>query len=54
LALLTARLEDATPERRSALALRARAALERLAAEADRAGRRDEAALYRSAIHDLP
>jgi tetratricopeptide (TPR) repeat protein len=53
LALLSARLEDATPERRKELAPRARATLERLAAEADAAGRRDEAALYRGAIDAL-
>jgi tetratricopeptide (TPR) repeat protein len=53
LALLSARLEDATPERRRALAPRARAALERLAVEAEAAGRLDEAALYRSAMQGL-
>jgi len=54
LALLSARLEDATPARRAELAPRARAALERLAAEAEAAGRREEAALYRGAIDLLP
>jgi tetratricopeptide (TPR) repeat protein len=54
LALLSARLEDATPERRNVLAPRARAALERVASEADMQGRLEEAALYRSAIRNLP
>jgi tetratricopeptide (TPR) repeat protein len=54
LALLVARLEDAAPERRVELGARARAALERLAVEADAAGRHDEAALYRGAISTLP
>jgi cellulose synthase operon protein C len=49
-ALLSARLEEATPERRAVLAPRARSALERLAHQAESAGRREEAALYRSAI----
>jgi hypothetical protein len=49
LALLSARLEDATPERRSGLAARLRATLDRLALLAQAAGRADEAALYRSA-----
>jgi hypothetical protein len=53
LALLSARLEDATPERRVVLAPRARAALERLALEAAAAGRHEEAALYRGAIAAL-
>jgi cellulose synthase operon protein C len=53
LALMSARLEDATPERRVELLPRARAALERLAADAERAGRREEAALYRSALDSL-
>jgi hypothetical protein len=54
LALVTARLEDATPERRPRLAPKARAVLERLAAEADAKGRSEEAALYRSAAEALP
>jgi tetratricopeptide (TPR) repeat protein len=53
LALLSARLEDASSERRAELAPRARATLERLAAEADAAGRHEEAALYRGAIEAL-
>jgi cellulose synthase operon protein C len=53
LALLSARLEDASPERRAALAPRARAALGRLAAEAQAAGRAQEAALYREAMESL-
>lgn len=53
LALLIARLEDATPERRVELLPRARAALDRLAAEAERAGRLEEAALYRGALGRL-
>jgi cellulose synthase operon protein C len=52
-ALLSARLEDATPERRTVLAPRARSALERLARQAEAAGRLDEAALYRSAMESL-
>jgi tetratricopeptide (TPR) repeat protein len=50
LALLSARLEDASPERRAELAPRARAALDRLATEAEKAGRADEASLYRDAL----
>lgn len=53
LALLSARLEDASPERRVALAPKARAALGRLAADAEAAGRHEEAALYRGAIAAL-
>ncbi|MGH7435804.1 MAG: hypothetical protein ACRENE_09030, partial [Polyangiaceae bacterium] len=53
LALLSARLEDATPERRSVLAPRARAALERLATQAANAGREAEADLFRSAAAGL-
>jgi tetratricopeptide (TPR) repeat protein len=49
LALLSARLEDATPERRTGLAARLRATLDRLALLAQAAGRAEEAALYRSA-----
>jgi tetratricopeptide (TPR) repeat protein len=54
LALLSARLEDATLERRAELAPRARAALARLAVEAEAAGRLEEAALYRGAMEALP
>jgi tetratricopeptide (TPR) repeat protein len=53
LALLSARLEDATPERRIELLPRALAALERLAADAESAGRLEESALYRSAMETL-
>jgi len=52
-ALLSARLEDATPEHRATLAPRARVAFERMAAQAEAAGRVDEAALYRSAADAL-
>ncbi len=54
LALMIGRLEDATPEHRSLLAPRARAVLERLAAQAEVAGRHEEAALYRTALETLP
>jgi tetratricopeptide (TPR) repeat protein len=50
LALLSARLEDAPPERRPALLPRFRETLERLARGAEGAGRADEAALYRSVL----
>jgi cellulose synthase operon protein C len=50
LALLTARIEDATPEGRASLVPRARAALAHLAAKADEAGRADEANMYRDAM----
>jgi tetratricopeptide (TPR) repeat protein len=53
LALLSARLEDASAERRAVLAPRARVALERLAGEAAAAGRSEEAALYRAAALNL-
>jgi tetratricopeptide (TPR) repeat protein len=53
LALLSARLEDAAPERRPAVRARARAALEHLVREADEAGRTDDAALFRDAIATL-
>jgi hypothetical protein len=49
LALLSAGLDDASVERRAALVPRARAALERLALQAEAAGRAAEAALYRDA-----
>ena len=52
-ALLSARLEDASAERRTALVPRARSALERLALQAESAGRHEEAALYRSAMEAL-
>jgi len=53
LAILIARLEDAPPERRAELLPRARSAVERLAAEAELAGRHDEAALFRGALDGL-
>jgi hypothetical protein len=53
LALLSARLEDATTEQRARLVPRTRAALERLAREAEASGRSEEAALYRGAIEGL-
>jgi len=48
LALMMGRLEDAPAERRPELVLRVRAVLERLADAAARAGRMDEATLYRT------
>jgi cellulose synthase operon protein C len=53
LALVSARLEDASPDRRAALAPRARAALARLAIEAEGAGRLEEASMYRQAAETL-
>jgi tetratricopeptide (TPR) repeat protein len=53
LAVLSARLEDANPERRAELAPRARAAFERLASQAEREGRQMEADLFRSAAAGL-
>jgi tetratricopeptide (TPR) repeat protein len=53
LALLSARMEDAPPDQREALTPRVRAALERLAASADTAGRPQEAALYRASMDRL-
>ena len=53
LALVTARLEDAAPERKPELRTKARAVLERLATQAEAAGRLEEAALYRGAA-DAP
>jgi cellulose synthase operon protein C len=50
LALLIGRVEDATAEQRAELLPPARAAVERVAAEAERAGRTEEAALFRSAL----
>jgi tetratricopeptide (TPR) repeat protein len=52
-ALLSARMEDATPERRAILAPRAASALERLAVQATAEGRVEEAALYREAAAAL-
>jgi hypothetical protein len=46
-------MEDASPERRALLAPRARAAFERLASQAERAGRQAEADLFRSAAAGL-
>jgi tetratricopeptide (TPR) repeat protein len=54
LALLLARLEDATPERRSELTPRARQALGEMATRAESAGRHEEASLYRDALATLP
>jgi tetratricopeptide (TPR) repeat protein len=53
LALLSGRLEDATPDRRAELAPRARATLERLASQAAREGREVEADLFRTAAAGL-
>jgi tetratricopeptide (TPR) repeat protein len=50
LALLCARLDDATPERRAELLGPTRAALEDLARDSERAGRMSEAALYRDTL----
>lgn len=52
-ALLAARLEDATPERRNALIPRQRAVLEKLEREAETLGRPDEAALFALARQSL-
>jgi tetratricopeptide (TPR) repeat protein len=52
-ALLSARLEDATPEGRERLAPGARAALERLASAAKTDGRPGDAALYEDALRTL-
>jgi hypothetical protein len=46
LALLSARLEDAPPERRATLVVHQRAVLEKLEAEAKAAGRMEEASLF--------
>jgi tetratricopeptide (TPR) repeat protein len=54
LALLLARMEDATPERRAELAPRARVALAEMATKAEAAGRNEEAALYRDVLATLP
>ncbi|HTR79852.1 MAG TPA: hypothetical protein VMH39_17190, partial [Gemmatimonadaceae bacterium] len=48
LALMMGRLEDASAEKRPELVVRVRAVLERLADAAARAGRADEATLYRT------
>ena len=53
LALLSARLDDAAPDERAGLVPRVRATLERLADGAERAGRSEEASLYRSAFEAL-
>jgi tetratricopeptide (TPR) repeat protein len=53
LALLSGRLEDATPTRRAALAPKARDALMRLASHASHEGREVEAELFRSAAAAL-
>lgn len=50
LAVLSARLEDASPERRAALAPQQRAVLERLEEDARAAGRDLEAAFFRDAL----
>jgi hypothetical protein len=49
-ALLAGRLDDASDERRSELAARARTVLERMAARAEAAGKTGDASLYRDAI----
>ena len=49
LALLSARLEDAPPDRREELLPRHRAVLEHLEHEARTAGREDEASLFKMA-----
>jgi hypothetical protein len=46
LALLSARLEDAPPERRATLVVHPRAVLEKLESEARAAGRLEEASLF--------
>jgi tetratricopeptide (TPR) repeat protein len=53
LALLSGRLEDATPARRAVLAPRARTTLERLASQAAHDGREVEADLFRTAAASL-
>jgi hypothetical protein len=53
LALLCARLDDASPEKRSQLVPQARETLERLARGAEAEGRSDEAALFRSVLGGL-
>ncbi len=50
LALLSSQLEDASPERRSALAPKTRIVLTRLADDAEAKGRTMEAQLFRDAI----
>lgn len=52
-ALLSARLEDAPPDRRAALVPRQREILTTLAEDAERDGRADEAALFRMALEAL-
>jgi hypothetical protein len=53
LALLSARLEDAPPERRAQLLPQQRAVLARLEVEAREAGRASEASLFRDALAAL-
>jgi tetratricopeptide (TPR) repeat protein len=53
LALLSGRLEDASPERRAVLAPRACAAMQRLASQAERDGRKGEAELFTEAARAL-
>jgi tetratricopeptide (TPR) repeat protein len=53
-ALLTGRLEDASPEYRAMLAPRARAIFVRMAARAETAGRADDATLYLDALERVP
>jgi tetratricopeptide (TPR) repeat protein len=53
LALLSARLEDAPPERRASLIPRQREVLERLMGEAREAGRAEEASLFEYALSAL-
>jgi thioredoxin-like negative regulator of GroEL len=53
LALLSARLEEASPEERARLLPGQRAVLDRLAREADLAGKPDEASLFRDALAAL-
>jgi len=53
LALLSARVEDATPERRAALLPRQRQVLERLVVECRSAGRNEEASLFEDLLASL-
>jgi hypothetical protein len=53
LALLSARIEDASPERRAALVPRQRQVLERLVLDAREAGRAEEASLFELALSAL-
>ncbi|MDP9035166.1 MAG: hypothetical protein M3O50_10185, partial [Myxococcota bacterium] len=54
LALMSARIEEATPELRTALVASAKAALSRVAARAEANGRGEEAAFYSDAMRFLP